>query len=241
MKKSDKEKKIALFIDCENIAYKWLDSIFESLLDIGDVCIKKAYGDWRNENLKKWNEDLIKYSIQPVHIITGNHNKNNNGEGKNSCDIKLSIDVMNCLYEGIVDCIAIASSDSDFAPLAQEIRSKGMQAIGFGEIKSREDYRNAFTSFEVLQKQSSTNAKESLSNNKKLISTLKKAIDETCNEDGKALLSAVGIWMKKNYSQSARTYGREKWGEVFEELKKDFKITYDEQHKHIKMVEYLIW
>ncbi|WP_104696766.1 MULTISPECIES: NYN domain-containing protein [unclassified Helicobacter] len=240
MKQLDKEKKIALFIDCENIPCKWIDNIFESLLDIGDVCIKKAYGDWRNRSLKSWDKELIRYSIQPVHIITGNHHKSNKGVGKNSSDIQLVIDVMNCLYDGIVDCIAIASSDSDFAPLAQEIRSRGMQAIGFGEIKSREDYQNAFTSFEMLKKQNSKEDEvEELENNKTLIRMLKKAIDETSNQTGLSLVSDIGIWIKKNYSQSARTYGKKTWGDIFKELKKEFSIHYGD--KNIMMVEYNYW
>lgn len=235
----DKEKKIALFIDCENISYSLIGSIFESLLDIGDVCIKKAYGDWRNISLKPWDKELIKYSIQPVHIITGNHYRNNKGVGKNSSDIQLVIDVMNCLYDGIVDCIAIASSDSDFAPLAQEIRSRGIQAIGFGEIKSREDYQNAFTSFWVLKKQDNKEEEvEKLEDNKTLIRMLKRAIDETSSQTGLSLVSDIGIWIKRNYSQSARTYGKKTWGDIFKELSKEFNIKYE---KNVMLVEYKYW
>lgn len=240
MKQLDKEKKIALFIDCENIAYNWVDNIFESLLDIGDICIKRAYGDWRNSTLKSWDKELIRYSIQPVHIITGNHYRKNKGEGKNSSDIQLVVDVMNCLYDGIVDCIAIASSDSDFAPLAQEIRSRGMQAIGFGEIKSRQEYKSAFTSFEILRKQDTKDNFENLENNKELIRMLKKAIDETSNQTGLSLVADIGIWIKKNYSQSARTYGKKTWGEIFRELKKDFSVHHDKS-KSAMMVEYNCW
>lgn len=232
----EKEKKIALFIDCENIASKWANEIFERLQTVGDVCVKKAYGDWRSSLLKSWNDELINYAIEPVHIITGNHYKSNQGSGKNSCDIKMSIDIMNCLYDKVVDCIVIASSDSDFAPLAQEIRSRGMQAIGFGEIKARDDYQKAFTSFEILQKE-----EKKLQDNKALIRMLKKAIDETSDSNGVALVSSVGAWIRKNYSQSAKTYGKNSWGDIFKDLKDEFKISYGDKTKSTMKVEYIYW
>lgn len=232
-----KEKKIALFIDCENIASKWAEKIFESLLDIGDVCIKKAYGDWRETSLKPWDKMLNVYAIEPVHIITGNHNKKTIRGGKNSCDIKLSIDVMNCLYDGLVDCIAIASSDSDFAPLAQEIRKRGVQAIGFGEMKSRQEYQKAFTSFEFLF-DSTLEIEKSLKQNKALIRMLKKAIDETSDGSGKSSLGSIGSWIRNNYSQSAKSYGKNTWGEIFKVLKDEFEIT---RQKGVMLVEYLRW
>ncbi|CBG39944.1 NYN domain-containing protein [Helicobacter mustelae] len=232
----DKERKIALFLDCENVAAKWAREIFERLESIGDVCIKKAYGDWRNDALNPWNAELIQYAIEPIHIITGNHYKNNQGSGKNSCDIKISIDIMNCLYDKIVDCIVIVSSDSDFAPLAQEIRSKGLQVIGFGENKARDDYRKSFTSFEILQKQEE--GEEKIKNNRALVRMLKKAINETANQNGVALVSQVGSWIRYNYSQTAKSYGKNSWGDVFKSLKEDFSITYD---GNVMKVEYSCW
>ncbi|MCE3040184.1 NYN domain-containing protein [Helicobacter anatolicus] len=235
-----KQKKIALFIDCENIAARWVDEVIERLQNVGDLCIKKAYGDWRSDSLKSWNAVLIHHAIEPVHVITGNHNKKNQSGGKNSCDIKMSIDVMNCLYDGVADCIALASSDSDFASLAQEIRSKGLQAIGFGEIKSREEYRNSFTSFEILQKEEGKKEQDKITNNHHLINILKKAIDETSDNSGVSNVSVVGNWMRNNYSQTARSYGKKSWGDVFKELHNEFQITYDKSKNTMK-VKYLYW
>lgn len=230
------EKKIALFIDCENISAKWADRIFESLLNVGDICVKKAYGDWRSRNLKLWDTALSAYAIEPVHIITGNHNKSNMAGGKNSCDIKLSIDVMNCLYDGIVDCIVLASSDSDFAPLAQEIRKRGIQVIGFGETKARDEYQRCFVSFEVLDKR---RYEGSLHENKMLVRKLRKAIDSVRdNISGRALLATVGCWMRNNYSQNAQSYGKATWGEVFKELEDEFRIITEDGRK---FVEYSSW
>ena len=228
------QKKIALFVDCENISSKWAEKIFESLLEIGDICIKKAYGDWRSDLIKPWHEILSLYSMEPIHVVSGNHNKNTSSGGKNSCDIKLSIDVMNCIYDGIVDCIVIASSDSDFVPLAQEIRKKGIQAIGFGELKTREEYQKAFTSFEFLKQDD-----DNLKSNKALKRMLKRAIDENSDGSGRASLANIGNWIKANYSQSAKSYGKNTWSEIFKVLCEDFKLTRNEND--VIFAEYLCW
>lgn len=238
---SKKRIKVALFIDCENISYRLIDEIIKRLSEVGEVCVKKAYGDWRSSGIKNWEESLIKYSIEPIHIITGNRTLEKNSEekgGKNSSDIKITIDVMNTLHSGTIECIALASSDSDFAPLAQEIRSRGIPAIGFGEKKARDDYRNAFSNFEELSLlETSVN---NLSKNKELISMLKNAVEMNIKEDGKALVSSVGIYIKNNYFKTASSYGNESWGDIFKELPDFFNIVYSGNNNSVMSVEYII-
>ncbi|PAF52635.1 NYN domain-containing protein [Helicobacter sp. 13S00477-4] len=229
-------KKVALFIDCENISHKLIEDIMDRLAEVGEVCVKKAYGDWRNPSIKSWEESLIKYSIEPIHIITGNRNGEGGKSGKNSSDIKITIDVINTLHSGTMECIALASSDSDFAPLAQEIRTKGIPAIGFGEKKTREDFRKAFTNFEELGVMQLGDPQ--LSKDRYLIQMLKNAVESTSGDDGKSLLSRVGLWIKNNYFKSASSYGRDSWGDVFKALPEFFEITYSGINKSIMSVEY---
>lgn len=229
MRESNEKKKVALFIDSENISHKRIDEILQKLVDFGEVCIKKAYGDWRRENMRGWDEILSKYSIEPIHIITGSVSKSN------SSDIKIAIDVMNVLYGGNMNCIALVTSDSDFAPLAQEIRTRGIQAIGFGEGKSRDDLRNAFTSFEEVGKQE---VKEDLSANRYLINLLKNAVESTMDDEGKSMVSRVGLWLKEHYFKTASSYGRDTWGEVFKGLEDVFEISYGGKGDKVMYVEY---
>lgn len=227
--RDNEKKKVALFIDSENISYKRIDEILQKLLDFGEVCIKKAYGDWRKESMRGWDEILSKYSIEPIHIITGNVSKSN------SSDIKIAIDVMNVLYGGSMNCIALATSDSDFAPLAQEIRTRGIQAIGFGEEKSRDDLRNAFTSFEEVGKRG---VEEDLNSNHYLINLLKSAVESTMDDEGKSMVSRVGLWLKEHYFKTASSYGRDTWGEVFKALEDVFEISYGGKGDKVMYVEY---
>ncbi|ANV98486.1 hypothetical protein BBW65_06600 [Helicobacter enhydrae] len=222
------KKKVALFIDSENISYRLISEVIKRLEDFGEICIKKAYGDWRRSELRGWDEVLQKYSIEPIHIVTGSGNKSN------SSDIKIAIDVMNVLYSDRMHCIALATSDSDFAPLAQEIRTRGLQAVGFGESKSRDSLRNAFSSFEEVGVE---DRKIDLSANHYLMSILRSAVEVTMNDEGKSLVSRVGLWLKEQYFKTASSYGKETWGEVFRTLE-DFEITYGGRDHNVMFVEY---
>lgn len=223
----ERGKRVALFIDSENISHRLISEVIERLEGFGEICIKKAYGDWRKENLRAWDEWLSKYSIEPVHLITGNVKKSN------SSDIKIAIDVMNTLFSDRMDYIALVTSDSDFAPLAQEIRTRGIVAIGFGEAKSRDSLKNAFTSFEEVGEEKD----EDLSSNRYLINLLKHTIESTMGDDGKSMVSRVGIWIKDRYFKTASSYGKETWGEVFRALD-DFEISYGGRDNKVMFVEY---
>lgn len=49
----DKEK-IAVFIDADNAPAKKIDKVLSELARYGVVNIRKAYGNWKNQNLKAW-------------------------------------------------------------------------------------------------------------------------------------------------------------------------------------------
>lgn len=223
-----KRRKIALFIDSENISHRLIGEVMERLEGFGEICIKKAYGDWRNEALRGWDEWLSKYSIEPVHLITGS------GWKTNSSDIKIAIDVMNTLFSERMDCVALATSDSDFAPLAQEIQARGIVAIGFGEAKSRDCLKKAFSSFEEVGEE----AKQDLRSNQALINLLIDAVDDTMGRDGKAMVSDVGNLLKRCYFKNASSYDRKTWGEVFRALSDYFEISYGGKNNKVMFVEY---
>jgi uncharacterized LabA/DUF88 family protein len=55
----------------------------------------------------------------------------NTQSGKNSSDVRLTIDAMDILYSDIhnVDAFFLISSDSDFAPLASRLRMAGKKVV----------------------------------------------------------------------------------------------------------------
>ncbi|MDR3293413.1 MAG: NYN domain-containing protein [Clostridiales bacterium] len=140
-----KDKTIALLIDCENISHKYLTTIFEELNQFGNTTYKRIYGDFKNQALKEWDTLATKNGMIEVQ-------QSANTKGKNSSDSALIIDAMDILYKGRVDCICLATSDSDFTRLAVRFREEAITVIGAGEEKTPESFRNACDRFIVLDK-----------------------------------------------------------------------------------------
>ncbi len=203
-------KKIALFIDCENISHKHIDTIIEELANYGEVNIRKAYGDWKNPTLNGWNEKLFDYSLEPIHQPPYTTTKN-------ASDIKMTVDIMKVMCQNNnIDIIALATSDSDFTPLVTEIKSQGIQVIGFGEEKTCNVLQKACSEFiEVGVKVQN----DDLSMNIKLLNILKNAIRHKKGDDDFALVAEVGTYLKNQNAITSKKYGNYKsWGEIFKEL-----------------------
>ena len=208
-------KKIALFIDCENISHKHISLIIEELANYGEVNIRKAYGDWKNQSLNGWNDKLFDYSLEPIHQPPYTTTKN-------ATDIKMTVDIMKVMCQNTsIDYIALATSDSDFTPLVTEIKSQGIQVVGFGEGKTCNVLQKACSEFiEVGIKIEDTNVK----NNLKLINVLKNAIRHKKGDDDYALVAEIGTYLKNQNSSSASKYGFKTWGEIFKNLNNIFEI-----------------
>jgi uncharacterized LabA/DUF88 family protein len=134
--------------------------VIEKLANIGTIKRKIAYANWARESQKNWHGMMIKYSIESVQQFDFT-------KTKNASDIKLVIDAMRLLYEKSTDAFAIVSSDSDFTPLVQTIRSHDLPVYGFGEEKSTDAFRNACTKFFTLEKRHKMR-KSTISNGKQL-------------------------------------------------------------------------
>ncbi|OHU85225.1 hypothetical protein BKN38_01440 [Helicobacter sp. CLO-3] len=222
--------KIALFIDCENIDYKACDKIIQTLSEIGEICVKKAYANWARADMEHWREMLALHSIEPIQISSII-------KGKNASDIRLTIDVMHALYHYNMDCIALATSDSDFAPLAQEVRRWTLPVIGFGRRNARDELKRAFSVYHEIDEpakvaasrdlrqsqsapESSTTTKASktqgkLCDDEWLIGLLCDAIKNTQNVESWANVSKITAWIEKNSDIKPTSYGKKTWGKVF--------------------------
>ncbi|WP_324172130.1 NYN domain-containing protein [Sulfurimonas sp.] len=209
-------KKIALFIDCENISHKHIEVIIEELASYGEVNIRKAYGDWKNPSLNGWNDKLFDYSLEPIHQPPYTTTKN-------ASDIKMTVDIMKVLCQNnSINYVALATSDSDFTPLITEIKSQGIQVIGFGEEKTSNVLQKACSEFiEVGVKIESNNIEK----NKKLINILLNAVRQKKGDDDFAYVAEVGTYLKNQNSSHANKYGFKTWGEIFKNLSSVFEIN----------------
>lgn len=133
-------RNIALLIDADNASPAGIDPVLTVLAELGQVNIRRAYGNWRKPSLKGWVDRMHRYGIEPQQQFDLT-------KGKNATDMKMTIDALDLLYRGRVHGFGIMSSDSDFMPLAMRIRQDGLPVYGFGSAKTPEGFREACTRF----------------------------------------------------------------------------------------------
>ena len=91
MNNDDHERRVAVLIDAENIAPKYLPIVLSEANNLGSVNIKRIYGDWTMPQMSSWRTVILDNSIQPIQQYS-------NVSGKNSSDSALIIDAMDLLY-----------------------------------------------------------------------------------------------------------------------------------------------
>lgn len=221
---------VALFIDCENISSKHMDSIMSELAVYGEVNIRKIYGNWENEKLKGWKEIRFDYGLESIHQPPYSATKN-------ASDIKMTVDIMKTFFSSKkISYLALATSDSDFTPLVTEIKSLGIQVIGFGEEKTNNVLQNVCSEFFELDV--SKKALPNLEKNTELIKLLKSAVENCSDEEGYALISQIGTYIKNKSSQQAKNYGNfKRWGDIIKKLDNIFEITYRNNKKDTMLVK----
>ena len=140
--------RIALLIDADNVHPSFADEMFAVLGDLGVITLRRAYGNFGKPEVQKWHAAMRQHAVAPVH-------QHDLVAGKNATDIRLAIDAIELAVEGQVDVLAIASSDSDFSPLAIRLRERGMPVIGFAQRgKTAADLAAAFDTFHLLERSS---------------------------------------------------------------------------------------
>lgn len=233
---STPDRFVALFIDADNAPASHIEVILNELAGFGTVSIRRAYGNWKTDRLGSWERILHEYAIQPIHQLDLT-------KGKNATDMALTIDALDALYTRKVDVFALASSDSDFTPLATRLQADGKLVIGFGERKTPLPFVNACSKFLYLDTEEAAvepgspatvrklSSKE-LKGDARLVNLLRNAVLAAEGDDGWAPLSHVGSHIANQASFDARNYGYKKLvdlykaTELFELELRDDRITY---------------
>ena len=133
-------KNIALLIDADNASHAGIDPVLTVLAELGQVNIRRAYGNWAKPALSNWNKITHRFGLQPMQQFDLT-------KGKNATDMAMTIDALDLLYDGKVDGFGIMSSDSDFTPLVTRLRQDGLIVYGFGSAKAPEAFKTACTRF----------------------------------------------------------------------------------------------
>ncbi|MEM6793986.1 MAG: NYN domain-containing protein [Acidobacteriota bacterium] len=128
------ERKIAMFLDFENIALGVRDSetksfdvslITDRLLEKGKIVVKRAYADL--ESYSDFKRPLHQAAIELIDIPQKHYS------GKNSADIKMVVDAIDlCYSKDHLDTFVLVTGDSDFTPLVSKLKENDKYVIGFG-------------------------------------------------------------------------------------------------------------
>lgn len=232
-------RNLALLIDADNISHTAIAGIIAELSKYGTANIRRAYGDWTAGNMKGWREKLHEFAIRPIQQFSYT-------KGKNATDMALVIDALELLYTQKLDAFCIASSDADFTPLVMHLRANGHDVFGFGARQTPEPFANACTNFLYLEgpdmsvddpivtaleviaptqkkvaaapaKKPVVKAKATpLSQNTKLVTILRGALEACAKDNGWALLSAVGSTAKRQAPIDPRNYSVKNFPALFE-------------------------
>ncbi len=138
------KKKIALLIDYDNFNQeKYFPILFDELNEVGNILIKYAF--YSNLNDGKIKEKFIKFGIEPIAQIAYS-------TGKNAVDIRMTIEAMDLLGKDYIDCICIATNDSDFTPLILKLQKHDKYVVGAGDNKAVDHFKNACDYFISVEK-----------------------------------------------------------------------------------------
>ncbi|MFM9910592.1 MAG: NYN domain-containing protein [Chitinophagaceae bacterium] len=225
----NKELKLAVLIDADNIPSTNVKGMLEEIAKYGTPTFKRIYGDWTKPQLSGWKKVLLDNAITPVQQYSYT-------TGKNSTDSALIIEAMDILYTGGVDGFCIVSSDSDFTRLATRLREAGKKVFGIGQKKTPSPFIascNKFIYLEILQQQDEKEeetTKEAAKKtvklpshisiiNKELTNLILSSINDSAEEDGWVFLGTLGSFLlKKQPDFDPRNYGFKKLVDIIKRI-----------------------
>ena len=220
MQRTSDRCRIAMLIDADNAPASKIDVILAELAKYGVVNIRRAYGNWKSQNLKGWEAVLHEYAIRPFQQFDLT-------KGKNATDIAMTIDAMDLLYSKELDAFCVVSSDCDFTPLVMRILANGLDVYGFGQQKTPVAFVNACSIFLYLDKlgkqptgnkASNKSNASSLKSDTKLLSLLRTAVESVQKDDGWSHLAEIGSHIANHASFDPRNYGYKTLGEIFKNI-----------------------
>ena len=213
-------KNIALLIDADNTTPAGIDPVLTVMAELGQVNIRRAYGNFAKGNLAKWDKITNKFGIRPQQQFDVS-------KGKNATDMAMTIDAIDMLYQGKVDGFGIMTSDSDFTPLVTRLRQDGIVVYGFGEAKTPEAFKSVCTRFIDINQLIRNAAAEDNGKAKEqptevdadLMELIGAAYKEAKrDEEGYAKLQQVGQIAGNRSSFDVRNYGFKSLSELFRSL-----------------------
>ncbi|WP_271077886.1 NYN domain-containing protein [Aurantiacibacter sp. MUD61] len=227
-------KNIALLIDADNASHAGIDPVLTVLAELGQVNVRRAYGNWAKPALSNWNKITHRFGIQPMQQFDLT-------KGKNATDIAMAIDAIDLLNTGKVDGFGIMSSDSDFTPLVTRLRQDGLIVYGFGGAKAPDAFKSACTRYIDVDQLIRTNSRDDKSQSndtidQDLIDLLGDAWKAASrDDDGFARLHEVGQIAGNRSSFDVRNHGFKRLSDMMRAASDNFKMERrDDKQLYVK-------
>jgi len=212
---------IALLIDADNTTPEGIDPVLTVMAELGQVNIRRAYGNFAKDNLSRWDKITNKFGIRPQQQFDVS-------KGKNATDMAMTIDAIDLLYQGKVDGFGIMTSDSDFTPLVTRLRQDGILVYGFGESKTPQAFKSVCTRFIDIKQLINTSRDDDGGGKRRseaetvdtdLTDLIGAAYKESKRDDeGYAKLQQVGQIAGNRSSFDVRNYGFKSLSDLFRSL-----------------------
>ena len=230
-------KNIALLIDADNASHAGIDPVLTVLAELGQVNIRRAYGNWAKPALSNWNKITHRFGLQPVQQFDLT-------KGKNATDMAMTIDAIDLLYDGKVDGFGIMSSDSDFTPLVTRLRQDGLLVYGFGSAKAPEAFKTACTRYidvdQLIRTQAQDEEDVSAPDNEPIDQDLNDLLGAAWkaakrDSNGYASISEVGNIAGNRSSFDVRNHGFKRLSDLFR-ANESFRVEDRNGHLFVKRV-----
>jgi uncharacterized LabA/DUF88 family protein len=251
----DNLQRMVVLIDADNTQLSKIEAVMREISTYGRIIVKRAYGNWKKDVLKNWEDELkrlaIKAEQQFDYVV-----------GKNATDMALVISAVDLLHSGIYDAFVLVASDSDYTPLAIKLHESGVYVIGVGEKKTPEAFRNACDDFIFLENISITAGKNkivtadetsrekvsiieekpdqnAIANIDEIHNLLEIAFEKYQDADEFVNVSSAGIYLKRTKPDfDSRTYGYTKLTDLLAAYPKKYEIKKDRGKGSANIVSY---
>ena len=218
---------IAVFIDGDNISPRDMDCIMEEIKSFGRVVSSRIYTDWSADDSKSWKKPSQELALEPIQC--------DRISGKNSTDIKLTVDLMKMLYtNSSISLFYIITSDGDYRHLIPEIKlaNKKINVIGSNVSRSLQSSCDLSTKIEVLKNSNI----HSLDDDGMLESQFQAVLDQVFGEQETVPLSIVKDTLQRKYGFDHREYGFKRFSKFVKHYLKDqYTIKYIDSSCYLAM------
>jgi hypothetical protein len=131
-------QKIAVVIDADNTQLVKMQDVLREISTRGRIVVKRAYGNWRKDSLKNWENEIKRLAIKAEQQF-------DYVSGKNATDMALVIDTIELLYTNIYDAFVIVSATATI--LLWPLNCMSPESMSWGRRKPRSPFETHVMSF----------------------------------------------------------------------------------------------